>query len=157
MVVRQGELEIVDLEEEERLRVALYPHRSLKPTRELPMELPQRVVVPQQHPAAQARQDEVERQGAAQMAQLPVLLESQACQLQELPQAWPPLVHEQAVAHQPLEAAWQGRAQLREALLQDAWQELDLRELHRETRALPQPQAPHLQASLRAARPVAQV
>jgi hypothetical protein len=40
---------------------------------------------------------------------------------------------------------------------QDARLELDLRELHWETRALPQRQAQHLQAPLRAARPVPQV
>ena len=90
------------------------------------------------------------------MAQLRVSPQPEAWQLQELLQSSPPLVHEQAVAHQPLEAQGQGRAQLSEALQQDAWLELDLQESHWQARASPQRQAQHLRAPLlRAARPVA--
>jgi hypothetical protein len=76
--------------------------------------------VPQERQAVRAQKDEVERQGAAEMAQLQISLEPQVQQLQELPQVSPRLVREQAVAHRLLEMQSQRLAQPREALQQDA-------------------------------------
>jgi hypothetical protein len=119
-VVHRGELDIFGLVEEEPLRVALHPHRSRKPTRDRPTEPQRRVAVPQERPAVRAQKDEVERQGAAEMAQLQISLEPQVQQLQELRQVSPRLVREQAVAHRLLEMQSQRLAQPREALQQDA-------------------------------------
>jgi hypothetical protein len=118
-VVHRGELDIFGLVEEP-LRVALHSYRSLKPTRDRPTEPQRRVAVPQERPAVRAQKDEVERQGAAEMAQLQISLEPQVQQLQELPQVSPRLVREQAVAHRLLEMQSQRLAQPREALQQDA-------------------------------------
>jgi hypothetical protein len=148
MVIRQDELEIVDLEEEEHLRVALHLCRFLILMPELPMERRRQAAALQERPAVGAPKDEVERQDVAQLAQPQVSLQLRVQPPPELLQVSQGQVCEAAPVHLPLER--QPRTQPTLALQQDA--PLGFRESHWEQQASLQERARHSRVTVKTSR-----